>query len=235
MSENISKEQGFESKPSVIESQNQSKTPVQQQKQPQNKGFFHQRKQENEIKQEEVTGAGETEGKKNEFKTETKTELKMIELTETLQRLQAEFENYQKRNSKQNEEFKYYANAKLIEELLPVLDALEQGMKHDPALKVVYEQLSLIFKKNGLEKIKLEKGMKFDHETMDCMLKETNLLLKDDVIVCVLVAGYVLNGKILRHAKVSVNVIEKEKKENQGEMGLDGGTSNIKEEASRKS
>lgn len=143
------------------------------------------------------------------------TESKVLELTETLQRLQAEFENYQKRSAKQNAEYLTFANAKLIEDLLPVLDSLESGMAHDKALVLVHEQLSAVLKKYGLVKMKIEKGMKFDHDKMECLMQETDLALKEEEVVKVLVSGYQLNGKILRLAKVSVNVLKKtEEKEN---------------------
>ncbi len=133
---------------------------------------------------------------------------KVKDLTITLQRLQAEFENYQKRNIKQNEEFRTLANARLIEEMLPVLDSLEQGMKHDKALVIVHEQLYTILKKNGLAKIHAERGMKFNHDKMECLMQETDASLKEDAVVNVLMAGYELSGKILRLAKVSVNALK---------------------------
>ncbi|MFA6065011.1 MAG: nucleotide exchange factor GrpE [archaeon] len=150
-------------------------------------------------------------------------EMKIKELTETLQRLQAEFENYQKRNAKQNEDYKVLANAKLIEELLPVLDSLEVGMKHSRDLVIVHEQLIGILKKNGVAKIKAEKGNAFDHDKMECLMQETNPSLKDGVVASILMDGYLLNGKILRLAKVSVNNLDTkncapEKNENENKI-----------------
>jgi molecular chaperone GrpE len=134
-------------------------------------------------------------------------ETKIKELTETLQRLQAEFENFQKRQAKQNDDFKCYANAKLIEELLPVLDSLEVGMKHSKDLVIVHEQILGILKKNGVTKIKAESGNNFDHDSMECLMQETIPSLKDGVVAKVLMSGYLLNGKVLRAAKVSVNAV----------------------------
>ncbi len=135
-------------------------------------------------------------------------EIKIKELTETLQRLQAEFENYQKRIAKQNEDFKIIANAKLIEDLLPVLDSLEVGMKHSKDLVIVHEQIIGILRKNGVAKIKAEKGNNFDHDKMECLMQENNPSLKEGVVANVLMDGYLLNGKILRLTKVSVNTLD---------------------------
>jgi molecular chaperone GrpE len=136
-------------------------------------------------------------------------EVKIKELTESLQRLQAEFENFQKRNSKQNDEFKVFANAKMIEDLLPVLDSLEQGMQHSKDLVILYEQINGILKKKGLEKILIKKGMPFNHDEMECLLQESDSKLPVDCVVNVLMNGYKLNGKILRLARVSVNNFDK--------------------------
>jgi molecular chaperone GrpE len=146
-------------------------------------------------------------------------ETKIIELTDTLKRLQAEFENYQKRNSRQNDEFKLFANAKLIEELLPVLDSLEIGMQHSKDLVIVHEQIYGILKKNGLEKISAQKGQKFDHDKMECLMQECNPSLKEGAIANVLMNGYLLNGKILRLTKVSVNTLESKEKNEEHPSG----------------
>jgi len=168
-----------------------------------------------EQKQPKSGAQSEHEQQKHEQKPwRVKTsgnEEKIKELIETLQRLQAEFENYQKRSEKQTEEFKSFANAKLILELLPVLDSMEHGMKHNEELTHLHEQLFAILKKKGLEVIPVEQGQKFDHDTMECMLSEKNSAVGEDAVASILVTGYTLNGKILRPAKVSVNVLEKSK------------------------
>ena len=131
-------------------------------------------------------------------------DLKMKELTETLQRLQAEFENFQKRSAKQSAEFAQVANASLMEQLLPVLDSLESGMKHNKEFAHIHEQLGSVLKKNGLQKMELKEGMPFDHDRMDCLMQECSERLKEGEVAKILLAGYALNGKVLRHAKVSV-------------------------------
>lgn len=145
-------------------------------------------------------------------------EMKITELTQTLKRLQAEFENYQKRSARQNDEYKVFANAKLIEEILPVLDTLEAGIEHNKELVLVHDQIFTVLKKNGLQKIVAIKGRKFDHDTMECLMQERNFTLPDGSVANILLTGYMLNGKVLRATKVSVNSLEKEKpKENEKE------------------
>ncbi len=141
--------------------------------------------------------------KKGALREEKSTE-KESELTDALKRLQAEFENYIKRSQKENSEQRIYANAKLVEDLLPVLDALEQGIIHNKEFVAIYEQLIGILKKNGLEKISIKEGQAFEHDEMDCLMQEENEKIKEGNVCKILLSGYKLNGKILRHAKVSV-------------------------------
>jgi len=107
-----------------------------------------------ECKCKEKTNSEQNDKEGHCCSQKEKYQEKIIELTDTLKRLQAEFENYQKRNSKQNDEFRVFANAKLIEELLPVLDSLEIGMQHSKDLVIVHEQIYGILKKNGIEEFR---------------------------------------------------------------------------------
>jgi molecular chaperone GrpE len=135
-------------------------------------------------------------------------EKRIDELTLDLKRLQAEFENYQKRSEKENENYRKCANTLLIEDLLPVIDSLLLGLEHNKEFAQVYEQLISILKKKGLEKIEVNIGDNFDHEIMDCLMQEKNNDLKDGQVVKVLSIGYKLNGFVLRPTKISINKLE---------------------------
>lgn len=160
-------------------------------------------KEKNEQKQENEV---EEEIQENELKEElNKDKEKVKELTGALQRLQAEFENSQKRLQKEQDEFKKYSNASLIEQILPVLDSLEQGVQHNKDFVQVYEQLFSVLKKNGLEKIEVNVGDSFNHDNMEALMQEKNDSLEEGEVVQVLSTGYLLNGKVLRTAKISIN------------------------------
>jgi molecular chaperone GrpE len=135
-------------------------------------------------------------------------EKKINELTLDLKRLQAEFENYQKRSEKEYENYRKCANTSLIEDLLPVMDSLLLGLEHNKEFAQVYEQLNSILKKKGLEKIEANVGDDFDHEKMDCLMQEKNEKLKEGQVAKVLSTGYKLNGFVLRPTKVSINKLE---------------------------
>ncbi|MBW2974763.1 nucleotide exchange factor GrpE [Candidatus Woesearchaeota archaeon] len=134
---------------------------------------------------------------------------KIAELTETLQRLQAEFENYKKYVEKSQIEFRKYAEAGLIEELLPVLDSFELAFKNTAnreelvkGIELIYSQLYSLLEKKGLNKIPA--AGKFDPHLHEVLLKEKSDK-EEDTILEELQKGYKLNDKVIRHSKVKVS------------------------------
>ena len=137
------------------------------------------------------------------------------DLTDTLKRVQAEFENYKKRSEKENLQLIKNANAGLIKELLPVLDSFELAIKNSnntdnpdvikfkKGLELIYAQLYSILEDNGLRIIETQ-NKKFDpykHEVL--MVKECEK--DDDIILQEFQKGYMLNDIVLRHSKVMIS------------------------------
>ncbi|MCH8003141.1 MAG: nucleotide exchange factor GrpE [Nanoarchaeota archaeon] len=160
--------------------------------------------------------------KKSEEKSKDKkpTEKEVIaELTETLQRTQAEFENYKKRVDKEKQEFVKYAKAELIQKLLPTIDTFEIALKSTKdnekfvkGMDMVYAQLMSLLHTEGLKPIEAF-GKKFDPYLHEVMLKEKSD--KDEGIVLEeLQKGYMLNDKVLRHSKVKVSEKDNKKESN---------------------
>ena len=145
----------------------------------------------------------------------------VAELTDTLQRLQAEFENYKKRIDKDKEEFVKYSKADVINRLLPVLDTFEIALKNTKdqekfvkGMEMVYTQIFSTFENEGLRPIDT-KGKKFDPFYHEVMLKQTSD--KDEgMILEELQKGYMLNDKVLRHSKVKIS--EKKKVDDKKEI-----------------
>ena len=128
-------------------------------------------------------------------------------------RLQAEFDNYKKRSYREKLEFVKYANEGLILELLEILDNFERGIKAADQKKdfdllhqgvdMISRQLHSLLESKGLVKIKT-KGEKFDphqHEAIEVTEADD---AQEDVIAEELQSGYLLNGRIVRPAKVKV-------------------------------
>ena len=134
---------------------------------------------------------------------------KTIELTEALQRLQAEFENYKKRIEKEACEFKNHATADLIKQILPILDnfelALNKTNKKDEfykGIELIYAQLIETLENQGLKIIPCL-GEKFNPYKHEALLTE-NCDKTPNTITEELQKGYMLNEKIIRHSKVKV-------------------------------
>ncbi len=151
------------------------------------------------------------------------------EILLTLQRLQADFENYRKRVQRQESELRERANVSLIERLLPVLDVLDLAVTHaivspedqgTEGIAKVASVLHEVLAKEGLEKIG-EPGEPFDpgkHEAVahldkdetkvDSAVKESGNVSEDNgsapSVVEVYRSGYSLRGRVLRPAMVTV-------------------------------
>jgi len=130
-----------------------------------------------------------------------------LDLTLHLQRLQAEFENFQKRNANDNVRFAKLANKELIKHLLPILDNFQLGFQNKNSkefikgMELIYSNFYSILEENGLKKIDTKgKFNPYKHEVLltEDSKKESETILEE------LQPGYTLNGEILRNAKVKV-------------------------------
>lgn len=128
------------------------------------------------------------------------------EYIEKLQRLQAEFENYRRRNENEQRENSIKANSILITQLLEVLDNFELSLKHnsDPGIKLIYLQFYKILEKQGLRQIKAEG--RFDPKIHEAIIKEegkTHGLILEEIK-----KGYFLNDKLIRASKVRITTVK---------------------------
>ena len=146
-----------------------------------------------------------------DFKKRLEEKNKQIdELTDTLKRLQAEFENYKKWNAKEKSDFVKYSNADLIANMLPVLYSFEIALKNTndkdkfiEGIKIIYAQFHSIMEAEGLKPIKAT-GEKFDPYRHEVLMKEESDK-PDETILEEFQKGYMLNDKVLRHSKVKVS------------------------------
>lgn len=124
------------------------------------------------------------------------------ELTETLQRVQAEFENFRKRTEKEKAQVLENANENLILQLLDVLDNFELSLKYtkDQGVKLIHNQFVKVLNKNGLKSIEATGTFNPNiHEAIAQVPGEN-----DGEIVEEIQKGYLLNDKLLRASKVKI-------------------------------
>lgn len=172
---------------------------------------------------EEVTNEenNATEQENIELTEEEKLQKELNEANEKIATLEdkylrqvAEFDNYRKRTIKEKAELIKNGGERAIESILPVLDDFERALanmaKDENAaeimtgIELIYNKFTGILKQNGLQKIETE-GADFNtdfHEAI-AIIPAPNEALKGKVLDCVQ-AGYTLNDKVIRHAKVAV-------------------------------
>jgi molecular chaperone GrpE len=132
------------------------------------------------------------------------------ELFNRLQRLAAEFDNFRKRNARENAALTERANERLVKELIPILDdlgrALEAAAQHEEAkledgVRLVHRSLADLLAKEGLAEIATDG--KFDPHVHEALLSQPSDAEEGSVIE-VVQKGYKLGDKVLRPARVVV-------------------------------
>jgi molecular chaperone GrpE len=134
---------------------------------------------------------------------------------ERLLRSAADFDNAKKRLAREREEMFRFALEGLMIELLPILDNFERALAHrveDPVqhalwsgAELIYKQLSETLKGRGLARVSCV-GERFDPHWHEAVGEVVGDQSQEGRVAEELVAGYQLNGKLLRPAKVKVFV-----------------------------
>jgi molecular chaperone GrpE len=135
-----------------------------------------------------------------------------------LLRKQAELENYRKRVAKEKDELRLTAQARVLEELLPVLDAFDKGLhslKEAPAdseLEAYREGYELMFKEvqSVLQKFAVMEipgvGALFDPNVHEAVVREVSTAHEEGEILDEYRKGYKINDRLLRPSQVKVAV-----------------------------
>ena len=174
-----------------------------------------------ESTEQENAGEENVEPENTELTNEERVQKELDEANEKIAMLEdrylrqiAEFDNYRKRTMKEKAELIKNGGERAIESILPVLDDFERAIatmeKSENAaelrtgVELIYNKFVSILKQNGLQKIETE-GKDFDtdfHEAI-AMIPAPTEELKGKVLDCIQ-TGYILNDKVIRHAKVAV-------------------------------
>jgi len=126
------------------------------------------------------------------------------------QRTQADFENYRKRMARENAAAQSRGVAKVARELLPALDHLEHALKaaagHEDVVKgfaLVSDEIVAALGRVGIESFSPE-GEPFDPNEHEAMAAHAAEGAEPGTVIEVYQRGYLLDGQILRPARVVV-------------------------------
>ena len=127
-----------------------------------------------------------------------------------LQRIQADFDNFRRRNASIRLDSYEEGKRDTVKELLPALDNLERALDAIPAenasvrdgIAMVQRQMLDSLKKLGLEEI--ENDCKFDPNKHEAVMREKVDGKESGDIVVVFQKGYRMGDRVIRHCMVKV-------------------------------
>lgn len=129
-------------------------------------------------------------------------------------RLSAEFDNYRKRTMKEKAELILNGGEKSISSILPIVDDFERALKNmetatdvaavKEGVELIYNKFMSVLGQNGVKVIETKKQpLDTDYHEAIAVIPAPNEALKGKILDCVQ-TGYILNDKVIRHAKVVV-------------------------------
>ena len=130
------------------------------------------------------------------------------ELTQTLQRVQADFENYRKQQEKRLEDFKFIIKRDNLLKMLPIVDNFSLALKNTAnpeefmkGMDLIYAQFNTFLEDNGVSIVSYDAYKPDLHEALMKVDDESD----ENTILEVFQDGYMLDGRVLRPAKVKVS------------------------------
>jgi molecular chaperone GrpE len=128
-----------------------------------------------------------------------------------LARMQAEFENFRKRNQREQQEFREYALAEFLKQLLPILDSLDRALKvkdisyadFRDGVELIDRQFHDVLTRIGVEPITAQ-GQPFDPNLHQAIQMVESAEVPDHHVIDELQRGYRLRDRVLRAAMVRV-------------------------------
>jgi len=131
-------------------------------------------------------------------------------------RIAADFDNFRKRQSRDQDDLKIQLICKSLSAILPIVDNFErarQQLKPESeeaqtlhrSYQGLYKQLVDVLKQQGVAPMRVV-GQRFDPNLHEAVLREPNDEYEEDINIEELQRGYHLDGKVLRHALVKVSM-----------------------------
>ncbi|MGL6106579.1 nucleotide exchange factor GrpE [Romboutsia sp.] len=143
---------------------------------------------------------------------EKKLQEEFDSLNDQYKRLQADYSNHRRRTQEEKESIGIFANEKILNDLIPVIDNMERALdacedKENSmfqGIDLVYKQLQSTLSKFGVEEIEA-KGCEFDPNLHMAVMQDSVDGVEPNHVVEVLQKGYKLGIKVLRPSMVKVS------------------------------
>ena len=126
------------------------------------------------------------------------------------QRLQAEFDNYRKRNADMARIARQDGISYAVMELLPIVDSVNSAKRQITdesflnSINLVYNQIISCFEKIGVKRIEAL-NQPFNPELHNAIMAEEKEGIEPDMVIEEYQEGFCLNNKVIRHSVVKVS------------------------------
>ncbi len=131
-------------------------------------------------------------------------------------RIAADFDNFRKRQSRDQDDMRQQLVCSTLTEILPVVDNFERARQQlNPegeeaqalhrSYQGLYKQLVDVLKQQGVARMEVV-GQEFDPNLHEAVLREESSEYAEDVVCEELQRGYHRDGRVLRHAMVKVSM-----------------------------
>jgi len=139
------------------------------------------------------------------------------EVFSRLQRVYADYANFQKRVPKNIADTVAYEKERFIRSFLPILDNFDRTLREARAaqnveavikgVEIIRDQMLAILKSYGVEPIESLQE-KFDPQRHEAMLRRSEPDKENDVVLEEFQKGYTLNGRVIRPSRVAINRVQ---------------------------
>ena len=162
------------------------------------------------LNESETTKSLDTESRLQQLEKEYET------LNSQYVRIDADFDNFRKRQSRDQDDLKIQLTCSTLSEILPIVDNFERARQQlNPegeeaqalhrSYQGLYKQLVEVLKQLGVSPMRVV-DQPFDPSLHEAVMREPSNEKPEDIVIEELQRGYHLNGRVLRHALVKVSM-----------------------------
>jgi len=162
-----------------------------------------------------------TDSNQNIKALDTEARLQQLEkehetLNSQYMRIAADFDNFRKRQTRDQDDLKIQLTCSTLSEILPIVDNFERARQQlNPeseeaqslhrSYQNLYKQLVEVLKQLGVAPMRVV-DQTFDPTLHEAVMREPSDEKPEDIVIEELQRGYHLNGRVLRHALVKVSM-----------------------------